>query len=271
MESPLENSQIIAQKENTSLQNDVVNSSFAIDAIHPIEQGERTSIIHPFIMKNLLRTHIIALLAIIVTSCSSAPQETPTPVDKEQDLVMAVTKSSKLYTVQYNVRKIVTFNDITTIKGSLFFEKFDFTLPGDRKVAIPVDATIKGYIDLSQFSKQNININGDEVNITLPDPQIMLSSSKIDHAAEKEYTSWYRTNFSEEEKEKYIKQGVASIMAGMKETDIIERSRINAFNALQPIFIAAGFLPQNIHINFRDEIEKNAHDEKTIFNMLNKD
>ena len=215
-------------------------------------------------------THItlIALSILFLTGCSNKKEEAQDP---NKNLILAITKCSKLYTVQYNVHKVVTFDDIVSIKGSLFSEKFSFTIPGDRKIAIPIDATIKGFIDFSNFNETNVALNGDEITITLPDPQIVMTSSKIDHAGMKEYLSWNRAKFDEKEKEEYLKQGVASILSNMKNTDIIERSRINAFNTLQPIIMAAGYKAENIHIYFRNEIEKNAHEDSLFFNLINND
>lgn len=213
-------------------------------------------------------THNILLITLsffLLTGCSNQEKEAQDP---EKNLILAITKCSKLYTVQYNVHKVVTFDDIVSIKGSIFSEKFSFTIPGDRKIAIPIDATIKGFIDFSNFNEQNITMNGEEITITLPDPQIVMTSSKIDHAGMKEYLSWNRTKFDEKEKEDYLKQGIASILSNMKNTDIIERSRINAFNTIQPILLAAGYKTENIHIYFRNEIEKNAHQDELFFNLI---
>lgn len=221
-------------------------------------------------MKRFQKWILLTLILSLSASCAKK-EASMQEVDKEQNLVMSVVKCSKLYTVQYNVRKIVTFDDILSIKGSIFSEKFNVTLPGDRKIAIPVDATIKGYIDFSEFSKENIAINGDEITITLPNPKIVMTSSKIDHAGMVEYSSLFRSKFTEKEKEDYLQQGIANIMANMKNTDIVSRSRINAFNTLQPMAIAAGYKPENIHVCFRDEIERNAHSDNTILDMIKND
>lgn len=220
-------------------------------------------------MRNLSKTGIAILAILSIASC--AKKEPPQAIDKEQNLVMNVVKCSKLYTVQYNVRKIVTRDDIRSISGSLFSEKFNIILPGDRKIAIPIDATIKGYIDFSKFSKENITTNGEGISITLPDPEIVMTSSKVDHEKVVEYNTFFRQRFTDKEKEEYLRQGVASIMENMKNTDIVSRSRINAFNTLLPIAVAAGYKPETVQIHFREEIEKNAHKDSTIFNMIRND
>jgi len=208
------------------------------------------------------------LLLSLFSGCSGKEK---TKEEKCEDIVMSVSKSAKLYTVQYNVHKIVTYEDMTKLESSLFFEKISIPIPGDRKIALPIDATIKAYVDFGNFSKENILIEGEKITITLPDPQMELTSSKIDHKNEKEFLSWNRTRFKEKEKDEFLRQGISSILSGMKDTDIIERSRLSAYNALLPLFAAAGFSSENITMCFNEEIENSQHEERTIFNMFHKD
>lgn len=211
-------------------------------------------------MKKVLFSTCI-LLSLLLLGCSKGNQKSPMEI-----ALPMINNCSKLYTAQYNVHKIITYEDMTAIEGSLFFEKISIPIPGERKLVIPVDATIKAYIDFGQITKDNISVDseGKKVTITLPNPQIVLSSAKIDYKNEKQYLSWNRSKFSNEEKENFIKQGRASILASMANSDIIDRSRVNAFKTLQPILVAAGFSPENITVTFSDEIEKKKHSEGII-------
>ncbi|MCK9155606.1 MAG: DUF4230 domain-containing protein [Paludibacteraceae bacterium] len=215
---------------------------------------------------NISKFRILIILSILllIGGCSSKEK---TQEEKNKSAILSVSKCSKLYTVQYNIRKIITYEDMSAFESSLFFQKISIPIPGDRKIAIPVDATIKAYIDFSGFNESNVKFEGEKVTVTLPDPKMELTSSKIDHYNEKEFRSWNRTRFSEEEKRSFLQQGITSIMAKMKDTDIIDRSRTSAYTALLPIFTAVGYSPENITINFREEIENNKHEEKTIFDM----
>lgn len=211
-------------------------------------------------MKKVLFSTCI-LLSLLLLGCSKGNQKSPMEI-----ALPMINNCSKLYTAQYNVHKIITYEDMTAIEGSLFFEKISIPIPGERKLVIPIDATIKAYIDFGQITKDNISVDseGKKVTITLPNPQIVLSSAKIDYKNEKQYLSWNRSKFSNEEKENFIKQGRASILASMTNSDIIDRSRVNAFKTLQPILVSAGFSPENITVTFSDEIEKNKHSEGII-------
>ena len=73
----------------------------------------------------------------------------------------------------------MTFDDKIIVSGSLLSHSFKQELPvGDRKIAIPIDVTLRGYIDFSDFDVTNIKRRGNRITITLPDPTIVVSSSK---------------------------------------------------------------------------------------------
>ena len=102
--------------------------------------------------------------------------------------MVQVQKCSKLYTTEYHIHKIVTHHDVLRLKGSLLTKDIDIPLPlGERKIAIPMDATLKGYIDFSDFSEDNIERNGERITILLPDPKVVMTSSKINQKEVREY------------------------------------------------------------------------------------
>ena len=92
-------------------------------------------------------------------------------VDTLPMLITQIQKCSKLYTAEYRVHKIVTHDDVLRLKGSVLSRQFNIKLPlGDRKIAIPIDAKLKAWIDFSQFSERNIERRGNHITIILPDP-----------------------------------------------------------------------------------------------------
>lgn len=73
-------------------------------------------------------------------------------------MVMQIQKCNRLYTTEIHVHKIVTHDDQLKLKGSIFKKDFNINVPGsNRKVAIPMDATLKAYIDFNDFGAQNIS------------------------------------------------------------------------------------------------------------------
>ena len=129
-------------------------------------------------------------------------------IDTVPMLIMQVQKCSKLYTAEYRVHKIVTHDDALRLKGSLLKKQFDIKLPmADRKIAIPIDAKLKAYIDFSDFSEKNIERDGKKITIVLPDPQVSMTSSKIDQKNVRQYVALTRSDFSDAELADYSEDG----------------------------------------------------------------
>lgn len=214
-------------------------------------------------MKKLL---FLLLVAIIYTfsSCSEKKtEEKKTVIDTIPMMVMQIQKCNRLYTTEIHVHKIVTHDDQLKLKGSIFKKDFNINVPGsNRKVAIPMDATLKAYIDFKDFGAQNINRKEEKIEITLPDPKIMLTSSKIDHEGVKQFVSLTRRNFSDAELSLYEQQGREGIIKDIPNMEVIETARQNAANILISMLIGMGFKEENIKITFRKKFS--LDDLKTI-------
>ena len=215
-------------------------------------------------METIIRTGRAILaagcLVLLLTSCGNASTQQQNgkdsvavgKTDPAYDVVHDISLCSRLYTTECHLHKIVVYDDRTEVyvSGHELFGK-----PGDRKIAIPIDATVKAYIDFSNFSDNNVRIGADSsLHIILPDPKIELTASKIDHTGEREFTSFYREKFSEEEKQKYAKQGLDHIIKVLPQQKIIEHSRLSATHLLIPILKKMGYKEDRITIEFRDGI-----------------
>lgn len=192
---------------------------------------------------------------LLFTACSQHKTETAETVqaiDTIPLLVTQVQQCSRLYTTSYKIHKIITHNDEVKVEGTFMKRDFSIDLPlGERRIAIPIDATIKAYIDLSTFSASNIHRNGDKINITLPDPRIIITASKIDHKDIREYVALTRRNFSDAELSNYEKQGRKQIENAIPQMGIIEQAQKSAARQLVPLFTALGYKEENIVISFR--------------------
>ncbi len=196
---------------------------------------------------------VLAAMVIAFSSCSPKKTEEKVEViDTIPVMVMQIQKCSRLYTAEAQVHKIVTHDDQIKLKGSFLKKTFNIEVPGsNRKVAIPVDATIKAYIDFKDFSTKNVNRRGEKIEIILPDPKVMLTGSKIDHEGIKQFVSFTRSNFSDAELSQYEQQGRKGIIRDIPNMNIIETARQNAANTLIPMLIDMGFKEGNIKITFR--------------------
>ena len=195
------------------------------------------------------------IMSVTLTSCRKKSQlntaETTERLDTLPVMIMHIQKCSRLYTTEYHVRKIITHDDQLALKGKLAGHDYNVSLPfGKRKIAIPVDATIKAYIDFASFSENNVRRDSSHIEILLPDPHILLTSTRIDHNAIKEYVALTRRNFSDEELAAYERQGRSAILSDIAATDILEQARMSAANTLIPMLQQLGYRQENIKISF---------------------
>ena len=171
-------------------------------------------------------------------------------------LILQVQKCSKLYTAEYRVHKIITHDDALRLKGQLMSKQFNLKVPlADRKIAIPMDAKIKAYIDFSEFSEKNIERSGNQITIILPDPQVVMTSSKIDQKNVKQYVGLTRAHFSDEELANYQQQGREAILQSIPDMGIEETARANAAKVLVPMLTQLGYEEQDITIAFRKDLD----------------
>ena len=191
-----------------------------------------------------------------LASESAARNLSPGRSDTVPMLILQVQKCSKLYTAEYRVHKIVTHDDALRLKGQLMSKQFNLKVPlADRKIAIPMDAKIKAYIDFSEFSEQNIERSGNQITIILPDPQVVMTSSKIDQKNVKQYVGLTRAHFSDEELANYQQQGREAILQSIPDMGIEETARANAAKVLVPMLTQMGYEEQNITIAFRKDLD----------------
>ena len=202
---------------------------------------------------NRLPYLLLSFLFLGLFSCGKNEQGTV----MEDSLPMLVTKiqsTSRLYTTEYKVHKIVTHNDQLKLEGSFLGHDFSIDLPaGERKIAIPMDATLKGYIDFGGFSADNVRREGSKIELVLPDPEVVLTSSKIDHEGVKDHVALFRSRFSDEELSSYERQGRASILRTIPKMGIEVKARENAARVLIPLLQQFGFAEQDITISFRQD------------------
>ena len=177
-------------------------------------------------------------------------------IDTVPMLIQQIQKCARLYTTEMKVHKIVTHDDVLRLKGSVLQRQFNIKLPlGDRRIAIPIDAKLKAWIDFSQFSEKNIERHGDRITIILPDPQVTMTSSKIDQKNVKQHVALARSNFSDAELADYQQQGRAAIIQSIPEMGIIETAQANAAKVLVPILTAMGFEEHQVTVAFRKQYD----------------
>lgn len=211
-------------------------------------------------MNRLYFNFLIVFAALAVAGCSrkQTPRQQPEYVDTIPMLMMQVQKCSRLYTAEYKMHKIITHDDEIRMKGKFLNQDYDVALPmGSRKIAIPIDATVKAYIDLSSFSEKNVRRVGDKIDVTLPDPRIEMTSSRINHGEIRKYVALTRQNFSDKEMAGYEQQGRQAIINDIPQTGIMEMAKESAARVMVPFFVGMGFNEKDITISFRKDFSDN--------------
>ena len=201
---------------------------------------------------------IMTLTTLLMTGCKSENGDTAQDIvtDTVPSLVIQIQKCARLYTTEYHIHKIVTHNDILKLKGNILRKDIDIKLPlGERKIAFPMDATLKAYIDFSDFSESNIERNGDKITILLPDPKVVMTSSKINRDEVKEYVGLTRSHFSDKELSSYEQQGRQSILNSASQLGIKQTAQENAARVLVPMLTEMGYKEENITIAFRKSLD----------------
>ena len=201
---------------------------------------------------------IMTLTTLLMTGCKSENRDTAQDIvtDTVPSLVIQIQKCARLYTTEYHIHKIVTHNDILKLKGNILRKDIDIKLPlGERKIAFPMDATLKAYIDFSDFSESNIERNGGKITILLPDPKVVMTSSKINRNEVNEYVGLTRSYFTDKELASYEQQGRQSILNSVSQLGIKQTAQENAARVLVPMLTEMGYKEENVTIAFRKSLD----------------
>lgn len=184
----------------------------------------------------------------MLAACNSGSSPRP------EEVVMKLRESNKLYVTEYVVHKIITADDVKRVNGKVFNKEFTLKLPiGDRKIAIPMDAVIKAYIDFGTMHTDDVRISDDghKIRLALPSPRITLTSSKIDNAGIKEYTDLLRTSFTDAEINEFEQQGRAAVIESIPRMGIEETAKANATALLKPMLMQMGYSADDIEITYK--------------------
>lgn len=174
--------------------------------------------------------------------------------DALPEIVTQIQAQGRLYSTEYQLHKIITQDDTKQLQGSVFNQKYNIDLPlGKRSIAIPIEATVKAYVDFSDFSESNVRRQGDGVEIILPDPQFELTSTRVCHDEVKQYIPLLRSNFSDRELTALAQAGRAAIERDLPKLNLTEPARQNMARVLIPMLRQMGFEEDQITVTFRKQ------------------
>ena len=197
---------------------------------------------------------VIVLCLSLLSACRGKETKAEAVRVDTLSLVMQVKECARLYTAEYEVHKLVLKDDPLRVKGNLFQRTIDVKVPiGERKVMIPLDVTLKAYIDFTGFDEKNVLRSGDRIVVTLPDPRVVVTSSRINHDEVKQFVSLTRSDYTSAELADFTRQGEDEILASVPQLGILEMARENAAHVLVPMLTRLGYDERNIVISFRKD------------------
>ena len=197
---------------------------------------------------------VLFLLVVLLGGKCSNKTVPVAPVDTMQLLLHQIQDCSRIYATEVNIHKIVTHNDNQQLHLKVLGKEFFKDIPlSKRKIAIPMDVTLKAYVDLSEFSASNVKRRGNKVEVTLPDPKIMLTHTKLNNENIVRKGNMFAPKFTDEELLSYAAQGRADVVKTIPDLNILPMARVGAARALIPIFEQLGYNAEDITITYRKE------------------
>ncbi len=158
------------------------------------------------------------------TACTKRSE---TPIDT----VAMLREIDELATTEYTITKVVKATDNKT-----WFK------PGERKILITTEATVKAGIDMKGITEKDISRSGKTITIHLPPPRILsvnIPPEKIKVAFEK--VSMFRDPFTSKERNDLMIQAENQIRNSGTELGIIDQAKINTRLLLSRVLMQAGF------------------------------
>lgn len=156
----------------------------------------------------------------------------------EQPDVLTLKEMSELATAEYTITKIIKANDNQT-----WFK------PGDRKILMSCEATIKAGVDLSTLSEKDFEISSNTINLRLPNPKVIslnIAPEKI--KVEYQQVGLFRDPFKAQERDALATQAENQIRNSITELGIIEQAKTNTSLFVSNFLKQLGY--QNINISY---------------------
>lgn len=175
----------------------------------------------------------LPLLTILLIGCGGAGQGKADLPD-EEELRSEISRLPMLYTVEAEVEVLVEGHG----KNGTAEWKSVF---GSRDIIVPVRAYLKAGIDLSKMT--DIEVRGDKVYVSLPDPVIEIESTEIPWEKVVTSVSGLRDKFSNREKEFLTRKGRVKILEDMAHLDLIQPAQEHAEQIVSNLIRGMGYKP----------------------------
>lgn len=204
---------------------------------------------------------------LLLASCSKGGgTEAQTVADSlsTSQMVHEIARCSRLYTTEYKIHKIMTIDDEKRLNVNILSQNIQTKLPGERKLALPIEVTFKAYVDFNEFSEAHVRRTDSSLTVILPDPHVMVVSSAIDHDGVRQYVGLTRQAFTDAEMKDLARRGEAEILKEVGSTQILTSARESAVRTLMPLLQRMGYGEKRVTVTFRKEAFTPAEWQKMI-------
>ena len=173
-----------------------------------------------------MRKNLIYLFVLFLFAACSDNQEIRN-ID-----VYEIRNIGELSTTEYTVGKIIKLNDIAN----------EWYKHGDRKILLSCKAKIKAGVDLSELKEGDIIVRGKKITMHLPNAKITsFEMDPRDIHTEMESVSGFRDQFTQSEKNIFLKQGEMAILKDLEQTGIIKDAKNNTATFIEQFYKSLGF------------------------------
>ncbi|MFN3556338.1 MAG: DUF4230 domain-containing protein [Bacteroidales bacterium] len=180
---------------------------------------------NPCTLLPLLHYWLILVAVGFLASCNRS-EKTPEPIT-----IMQLQEMSEMATAEFVVSKIVKATDVPP-----------WYKVGERKTLISVKARIKAGIDLRQLNDQSLHISGNSVVLHLPPAQLIsLNIEPESIRQEYEWRGFFRSPFSNQERNLLLQQAEQDIRSGVAQMGILETASLHAALFFESWFRLMGF------------------------------
>ncbi len=154
--------------------------------------------------------------------------------------VLALKEMNELVTVEYVVNKIIKANDNTT-----------WYKPGDRKILMTCEATLKAGIDFSVITPENISVSGQDISLVLPRASLFsVSIRPEDIKVAYEEVGVFRSGFNAAERDALAAQAQQQITQSVDSLGVLSTAETNASLFVSNFLKKMGY--RRISIRFED-------------------
>ncbi len=200
---------------------------------------------------------LVLLIPLLLLAACSERKETDAEREfSPVELATRIRQCSRIYTSEYQVSKIVVRHDERRIKGKLLGVDVDMATPGgERVIAVPIEGVLKAYVDMAELDDESVRRDGDSIEIVLPDPKIVLTSTRVRADEIKKQVGMLQSEFTDSELTALQRQGRDSLVAAIPHLGLIENARESAARRLIALLTSFGFEEEKIRITFASGIE----------------